>query len=202
MFSSPRHFIVILALAAAAAQPAYAQDKNQDKAKDPKVVLDLEKSSPTIDSKQKEAAGADGSSHLPVVPPFGKACSAFGAAKDGYRSFDSPYSISELFGAPIEIITIRRLGPSQEKPRPRRTPQAHPRCAERTNHGSFPLRGLGRMGAARHRHHNPVLRPHQGRPGRIRRSRLLLRLRRHSLVAKNSRHAETIAAHRESLQSP
>ena len=46
MFSSPRHFIVILALAAAAAQPAYAQDKNQDKAKDPKVVLDLEKSSP------------------------------------------------------------------------------------------------------------------------------------------------------------
>jgi hypothetical protein len=116
MFSSPRHFIVILALAAAAAQPAYAQDKNQDKAKVPKVVLDLEKSSPTIDSKQKEAAGADGSSHLPVVPPFGKACSAFGAAKDGYRSFDSPYSISELFGAPIEIITIRRLGPSQEKP--------------------------------------------------------------------------------------
>ena len=46
MFSSPRHFIVILALAAAAAQPNYAQDKNQDKAKDPKVVLDLEKSSP------------------------------------------------------------------------------------------------------------------------------------------------------------
>jgi hypothetical protein len=116
MFRSPRYFIVILALAAAAAQPNYAQDKNQDKAKDPKVVLDLEKSSPAIDAKQKEAAGADGSSHLPAAPPFGKACSAFGAAKDGYRSFDSPYSISELFGAPIEIITIRRLGPSQEKP--------------------------------------------------------------------------------------
>lgn len=111
MFKSAQYFLVILALAGAAALPDYAQDKP----KDPKVVLDLEKSPPANDSKSKEAAGTDGNAHLSVAPPFGKACSAFGAAKDGYRNLDSPYSIAELFGAPIEVIIIRRIGAFEEK---------------------------------------------------------------------------------------
>ena len=112
MLSSSRYFLVILTLAAAAAQPNYAQDKT----KDPKIVLDLEKPSPADESNAKSPASPNDASRPSTARPFGKACSAAGAAKDGYRNFDSPYSISELFGAPIEVITIRRLGPGQEKP--------------------------------------------------------------------------------------
>jgi len=118
MSKSRQCFLVILALAAAAAQPVCAQDKSQsknpDKSKDPKVVFDLEKPAAGNDAKAKESARAQGSIRLSPSQPFGKACTALGAAKDGYRNFDSPYSISELFGAPIEVITIR-LGPGQEK---------------------------------------------------------------------------------------
>jgi hypothetical protein len=103
-----QYFLAILTLAAAAAQPSYAQDKT----KDPKIVIDLEKPAQSNESKVKDPANTD----APIAPPFGKACSAVGATKDGYRNFDSPVSISNLFGAPIEIITIRRLGPNQEKP--------------------------------------------------------------------------------------
>ena len=112
LFRSPRHLLVILAVAAVAAQPNYAQEKT----KDPKFVIDLEKPAPANESKAKEPAAPDSSTHASIAPPFGKACSAFGAAKDGYRNFDSPVSISDLFGAPIEIITIRRLGLGPEKP--------------------------------------------------------------------------------------
>ena len=112
MFRSPQYFLAILTLAAAAAQPNYAQDKT----KDPKIVIDLEKPAPVNESKAKEPASPVGATHAPIAPPFGKACSALGAAKDGYRDFDSPVSISDLFGAPIEVITIRRLGVWQEKP--------------------------------------------------------------------------------------
>jgi hypothetical protein len=109
---SSRYFLLILALAAAAAQPSYAQDKT----KEPKIVLDLEKPAPANDSKAKEPASANATTHPSIVPPFGKACSSVGAAKDGYRSLDQPYTISDLFGAPIEVITIRRLGSGPEKP--------------------------------------------------------------------------------------
>jgi hypothetical protein len=112
MFRTPQCFLVVLALAALAARPANAQDKN----KDPKVVLDLEKPAAGDASNAKEPAGAHGATHLWPAEPFGKACSAFGAAKDGYRNFDRPYSVNELFGAPIAVIIIRRLGRSQEKP--------------------------------------------------------------------------------------
>jgi hypothetical protein len=111
MFRRPQHLLVILALAAAAAQPNHAQDKT----KDPKLVVDLEKPSPANDSKVKEPASADATTHVSIAPPFGKACSAFGAPKDGYRDFDSPVSISDLFGAPIEVITVRHVEPGQEK---------------------------------------------------------------------------------------
>jgi hypothetical protein len=116
MLRNSRRILVILALSAAAAQPICAQDKNQDKTKEPRVVLDLEKSSPAKDAKAKEPASADVTSPVMIAPPFGKACSAFGAAKDGYRNFDHPYTIAELFGAPIAVVIIRRLGSSQEKP--------------------------------------------------------------------------------------
>lgn len=116
MLRISRRILVLLALAAAAAQPIRAQDKNQDKTKEPKVVLDLEKSPPANAAKEKDSAVADGTSHLSVAQPFGKACSAFGAAKDGYRNFDHPFTIAELFGAPIAVVIIRRLGPGQQKP--------------------------------------------------------------------------------------
>lgn len=115
MLRRPQYFLVILALAIAAAEPGYAQDKNQDKNKDPKVVVEIDKRPPTSDSNGKEPAGADGATHLSPAEPFGKACSAAGAAKDGYRNFDRPFSVNELFGAPIAVVIIRRLGSGQEK---------------------------------------------------------------------------------------
>jgi hypothetical protein len=115
MLRSPLYFLVILALATMAFPPGYAQDKSQDKNKDPKVVVELEKRSPTNDPNPKEPPGADGSAHLSPAEPFGKACSAFGATKDGYRTMDRPFSVAELFGAPIALVTIRRLAPGQEK---------------------------------------------------------------------------------------
>jgi hypothetical protein len=116
MLRSSQYFLVILALAIATAHSAYAQDKSQDKNKDPKVVLDLEKPSPANDSSAKNPSSANDAPRSSTVQPFGKACSAFGAAKDGYRNFDRPFSVNELFGAPIAVITIRRLGAFQEKP--------------------------------------------------------------------------------------
>jgi len=119
MLRSLQCFLVILALAAAAAEPVSAQDKSQsknpDKSKAPKIVFDLEKPAAGNDAKAKESASAEASIRLSPSEPFGKACTALGAAKDGYRNLDSPYSVSELFGAPIEVITVRRLGPGQEK---------------------------------------------------------------------------------------
>ncbi len=119
MLRSPLYFLVILALAAMGVPSGYAQDKNQDKYsdknKDPKVVFDLEKPVRDNDSNAKDPASGGGSVRLSPTPPFGKACSSFGAAKDGYRTMDRPYSIAELFGAPVALVTIRRLGPFQEK---------------------------------------------------------------------------------------
>jgi hypothetical protein len=116
MLRNPQYFLAIFALAAATALPGYAQDKNQDKTKEPRVVLDLEKSPPAKDPKAKDPTSADTASTFAIAPAFGKACSAFGAAKDGYRNFDHPYTVAELFGAPIAVVIIRRLGSSQEKP--------------------------------------------------------------------------------------
>ena len=111
MLRSPQCFLVILALALAAAQRGSAQDKN----KDPKVVVELDKRTQTNDSNAKEPASTDGTTPLTPVGGFGKACSAFGAARDGYRNFDKPVTVSDLFGAPIAVVIIRRLGPNQEK---------------------------------------------------------------------------------------
>jgi hypothetical protein len=116
MLRSPQCLLVILALAAAAAQPGYAQDKSQDKNKDPRVVVELDKRPPTNNANAKEPASADGATQLSTAEPFGRACSAFGAKKDGYRNFDRPFSVNELFGAPIVVVIIRRLGAGQEKP--------------------------------------------------------------------------------------
>jgi len=119
MLKRLRYLLAVLALVTLAVPCAHAQDKSQDKSqdknRDPKVVVELEKRPPTSDSNAKEPAGADGSTRLSPAEPFGKACSAVGAAKDGYRNLDRPLTISELFGAPITLVTIRRLGNGQEK---------------------------------------------------------------------------------------
>jgi len=112
MLRTSRYFLVILTLAASAAQPNYAQDKT----KDPKIVIDLEKPSPPDESNTKNPANPNDPPRPSTAQPFGKACSAAGAAKDGYRTLDQPYTISDLFGAPIAVIIVRRLGAGQEKP--------------------------------------------------------------------------------------
>jgi hypothetical protein len=115
MLRISRRILVLLALSVAAARPTRAQDKNQDKNKDPKVVVELDKRSPSNDSNAKKSASSDGTAHFSPDEPFGKACSAFGATKDGYRNFDKPVSVNDLFGAPIAVVIIRRLGLNQEK---------------------------------------------------------------------------------------
>jgi hypothetical protein len=108
-----RYFVVALLLAVLAAPNTHAQDKSADKSKDPKIVFDLEKPAPS--DHAADAASGNGSTHLSTVQPFGKACSSVGAAKDGYRTMDRAYSITELFGAPIALVTIRRLDEKSDR---------------------------------------------------------------------------------------
>jgi len=115
MLRSLKCFLVILALAGAGAELSYTQDKSQDKNRDPRVVVELDKRPPTNDASAKEPASADGATQLSSAEPFGKACSAFGATKDGYRNFDRPFSVNELLGAPIAVVIVRRLGAGREK---------------------------------------------------------------------------------------
>jgi hypothetical protein len=97
-----RSFFVILILAALASRTACAQDKP----KDPKVVLDLEKPAPT-----------DNSSHL---QRFGTTCDPFnqkfGELGPPAPQPMKPTSIAELMGAPIGVVKIRRYGPAWKNP--------------------------------------------------------------------------------------
>ena len=92
-------FLALLALATLATGPGHSQSKP----KDPKIILELEKSPPP--EKNPE----------PIAEPFGKTCSAFAPPRDGYRNFDDPVAIEDLVGAPIETIRIRRYGDGKEK---------------------------------------------------------------------------------------
>jgi hypothetical protein len=76
---------------------------SQDKPKDPKIVLDLDKTPPP---EKNSIAAAE---------PFGKTCSAFAPPRDGYRNFDDPVPIEDLIGAPIETLRVRRYGDAHEK---------------------------------------------------------------------------------------
>ena len=96
-------FFAIVALAAAAALAART-GHSQDKPKDPKIVLDLEKSPPP---EKNSLAASD---------PFGKTCTAFAPPRDGYRNFDDPVPLADLIGAPIETIRVRRYNDGKEKP--------------------------------------------------------------------------------------
>jgi hypothetical protein len=87
----------------------------QDKQREPKVVLDLEKPSAANDSSAAASGDAKGSARLTLGKLFGKTCSAFAAARDGYRSLDEPVPIAELIGAPIDIVRVRRYGSGKEK---------------------------------------------------------------------------------------
>ena len=112
MMGSWRRGLMVLALAALTARAGYAQDKT----KEPKVVLELEKPAPSENSAANASEGTKGSVHSSTTVPFGKTCSAFRAPKDGYRSLDGTASIADLIGAPIEIVKVRRYGSGQEKP--------------------------------------------------------------------------------------
>jgi hypothetical protein len=97
-----RGVYVMLGLAAMAV-PAVRGVYSQDKSKDPKVVLDLEK----VPAPAKDSVEA--------AEPFGKTCSAYSSAKDGYRSLDDPTPIEDLVGAPIETVRVRRYGDGKDK---------------------------------------------------------------------------------------
>jgi hypothetical protein len=112
MMESWRRGFMVLALAALTAQAGYAQDKT----KEPKVVLELEKQALSESSAANASEGTKGSVHSSTTVPFGKTCSAFRAPKDGYRSLDGTASIADLIGAPIEVVKVRRYGSGQEKP--------------------------------------------------------------------------------------
>jgi hypothetical protein len=105
----------VFALLALAALMVWVGDA-QDKTKDPKVVLELEKPAPSENSAANASEGTKGSVHVSTSAPFGKTCSAFSSPKDGYRSLDGPASIADLIGAPIEVVKVRRYGSGQDKP--------------------------------------------------------------------------------------
>ncbi|MGA7852474.1 MAG: hypothetical protein WCA15_04050 [Candidatus Acidiferrales bacterium] len=92
----------LLALAAIATLST-RPSRSQSKTKDPKVVLDLDKTPPPAKDSVEAAE------------PFGKTCSAFAPPRDGYRNFDDPVPIEDLIGAPIETLRVRRYGDAHEK---------------------------------------------------------------------------------------
>ena len=73
-----------MALAALTARAGYAQDKT----KEPKVVLELEKPAPSENSAATASEGTKGLVHSSTTVPFGKTQRTFRAPKDGYRSLD------------------------------------------------------------------------------------------------------------------
>lgn len=101
--NSQKKLGALLALATLAALAART-GRSQDKPKDPKIVLDLEKTPPPA----KDSIAA--------AEPFGKTCSAFAPPRDGYRNFDDPVPIEDLIGAPVETIRVRRYNDAKDKP--------------------------------------------------------------------------------------
>lgn len=97
-----RGIYVMLALVAITV-PIVRGGPSQEKSKDPKVVLDLDKAPPP--EKNSDAA----------AEPFGRTCSAFAPPRDGYRNFDDPVPIEDLIGAPIETLRVRRYADGKDK---------------------------------------------------------------------------------------
>ncbi|MFY9804121.1 MAG: hypothetical protein WA211_04380 [Candidatus Acidiferrales bacterium] len=114
MRSNWRRAFAAVGLAAGLGGLGAAHGYSQEKQKDPKVVLDLEKPAAGHDLDEG-AAGAAKGSHL--VPPgsFGKSCSAFGKPKEGYRSLEGVASIAGLIGAPVAVVRVRRYGSGHDK---------------------------------------------------------------------------------------
>jgi hypothetical protein len=101
--------------------------RSQDKPREPKVVLDLQKPAPADNSSAAANAGAkdsDGTSGNARTPffiggipgVFGEACKAFSSAEGPDRRLDKPVPLFELFGAPIAVVRVRRYGPGRETP--------------------------------------------------------------------------------------
>jgi hypothetical protein len=123
MLRSTQCFFVILAFATLMAQPGFPQDKSQDKTKEPKIVMDLEKPAPSDDSSggTKKPGGASGNARTPfriggIPGEFGEACKAFSSAEGPDRRLDTPVPLAELLGGPIAVVRVRRYGPGHEKP--------------------------------------------------------------------------------------
>jgi hypothetical protein len=120
---------VIAVLAAIATPTAHAQDKPRE----PKVVLDLDKPAPKDNSSAaakasgsanagaKDSDGASADARTPfriggIPGAFGEACKAFNSTEGPNRRLDKPVPIADLFGAPIAVVKIRRYDASLHKP--------------------------------------------------------------------------------------
>ena len=102
MLQSLHSFLAVLVLAVLVSLPTYPQDKSQN----PKVVLGLEKPTPTNNS--------------PHLEKFGRTCDPFNqkVGKSGPPANRpmKPTSIAELMGAPMEVVKIRSYGPGWKNP--------------------------------------------------------------------------------------
>ena len=96
-------FFAALVLAALASQTGYAQDKPRE----PKIVLKLEKPVSGGNPRGWEPFGATCKS---LKPENGKDQRSY------HPGWDKPVSIAEWMGAPIEVVKIRRYGPGWKKP--------------------------------------------------------------------------------------
>ncbi len=77
--------------------PTISAQNKSNKSQPPKVVRDLEKAGPGK-----------------VFPAtrFGLTCQLLGPRGSPVRNLEHPASISELLGAPVELLKIRRYGPA------------------------------------------------------------------------------------------
>jgi hypothetical protein len=96
LFRSSLLVLALLPLVFSATSP---QDKSR-KTQQPRVVLDLQKPSAGENSLRRR---------------FGKTCPSQGPEASLYRDLERPASISELLGAPLEVVRIRSYGAHWKK---------------------------------------------------------------------------------------
>jgi hypothetical protein len=95
-----RWLMIVLGVVGFAARTDWAQSKAQR----PKILVDLEKPA------AREQSRADGIGVSLAGERFGISCPAPKNAIGKYGTLDKPASISELMGAPIKEVRIRKYG--------------------------------------------------------------------------------------------
>ena len=98
MRRNSQSILLVFMLAVLASRPGYPQDRFRD----PRVVIDLEKPH-------------SGQSPPGLLAPFGASCKTVKENTKEPSSYhpgwDKPISVSEWMGAPIKVVKVRRYGP-------------------------------------------------------------------------------------------